>query len=267
MNVEQIGKALAALASVKVPKELEPMRQRILERLERLALGLDGMVSSARAALELLTMAVDEKAKDVVRAALDELKGLEDQALPQPQGALPAPLTTLELAGIQGFPLPPAQQAPPPAPPVIKPQAPAQKPRALLQLAEELGTEPEGEKVLLAVRLLKKEKQRLEQCIQGVENTASVIGRGAALVELPAVPHRGKVLKWKERTSVGMVQAGEWCAFSGPMAKRLGIENLATAKGQDHLMEAAKTMISEAFGRNAALDDLAELVDDEEQEG
>ena len=98
------------------------MRQRILERLERLALGLDGMVSGARAALELLTMAVDEKAKDAVRAALDELKGLEDQALPQPQGALPAPLTTLELAGIQGFPLPPAQpapaaqQAPPPAP-------------------------------------------------------------------------------------------------------------------------------------------------------
>lgn len=248
------GKAAALVSRLMLPGALHALGQEAALTLLRVATYDKSQVLFAHRMIDTLRGCSDAtEHDDVIDQMLALIKPIEEEVEAEYQAAEAERATKKASAT-------PMQQDP--ATGEVKPAEPPQKAPALLALAKDLGCEADGQAVVLAVRLLLEEKRRTAQHLDAVVETASIVGRNARLVELPDVPHRGKRLKWKQPTKIGVVKAGEWIAFSGELAKRLDLEQIATAQGESYAIEVALNKISTIYGSGMALNDLLELADE-----
>lgn len=264
------GKAAALVGRLMLPGSLHALGQEAALTLLRVATYDKSQVLFAHRMIDTLRGCSDvTEHDDVIDQMLALIKPIEEEvdaeyqaaeaeraARAQPMKAVTGPDGKLRRVPADTL----MQQDP--ATGEVKPAEPPQKAPALLALAQDLGCEADGQAVVLAVRLLLEEKRRTAQHLDAVVETASIVGRNARLVELPDVPHRGKRLKWKQPTKIGVVKAGEWIAFSGELAKRLDLEQIATAQGESYAIEVALNKISTIYGSGMALNDLLELADE-----
>jgi len=246
LDIGKTGQALSLLATPKLAVALEPLRAHVMDALFQTIQAPQRADLRSEYGMRELVLTIERWNREA-RMYLQVLIVSAPQA---------ANVLTDALALIPDAPDPRA----------IATQEEMKELRKMVSvLRANLAVEADGPAALTqAVLGLMRSEHGLRGQLAGVVNTTSLVGRNARLVELPKVPHGTGQLRWKEKTHIGIVQAGEWMAFSGPLARRLSLEHTASSQGQDHLIHVALLQISSTFGASTALNDLLEVDDGEE---